>query len=184
MKEFLVNTGVVLFLVAFVLLITAIVYAIRKKKIKKLMIISLTCFVISILLIGPNADKKQSNTEKAKVTQSQSSKKETEKSSKKDEKHNKSTEEKQNKKENDNKYREVVTLINIVDGDTVKLNYKDKNTTFRLLLIDTPETKDPRKPVEKYGPKASRFTRDKLTDTKKLKLNLIKEIVLINTEEV
>ena len=36
------------------------------------------------------------------------------------------------------------TLVKVVDGDTVKLNYKGKVATFRLLLIDTPETKDPR----------------------------------------
>ena len=39
----------------------------------------------------------------------------------------------------------------MVDGDTVKLNYKGKEETFRLLLIDTPETKDPRKGVQPYG---------------------------------
>ena len=50
-----------------------------------------------------------------------------------------------------------------------KLNYKGKVATFRLLLIDTPETKDPRKPVQKYGPEASAFTTKMMTNAKKLK---------------
>ena len=54
----------------------------------------------------------------------------------------------------------------MVDGDTVKLNYKGKVATFRLLLIDTPETKDPRKPVQKYGPEASAFTTKMMTNAK------------------
>ena len=45
-------------------------------------------------------------------------------------------------------YIKKATLVKVVDGDTVKLNYKGKVATFRLLLIDTPETKDPRKPVQ------------------------------------
>lgn len=54
--------------------------------------------------------------------------------------------------------KEPAKFIRGVDGDTVQLLYKGKKSTFRLLLIDTPETKDPRKPVQKYGPEASRFT--------------------------
>jgi len=43
----------------------------------------------------------------------------------------------------------------VVDGDTVVL--KD-GTKSRLLGIDTPETKHPRKPVEKWGLEATAFT--------------------------
>ena len=66
-------------------------------------------------------------------------------------------------------YIKKATLVKVVDGDTVKLNYKGKVATFRLLLIDTPETKDPRKPVQKYGPEASAFTTKMMTNAKKLK---------------
>ena len=41
-----------------------------------------------------------------------------------------------------------VKFVKGIDGDTVQLLYKGKKLTFRLLLIDTPETKDPRKPVQ------------------------------------
>ena len=57
MKDILINIGVSLFLVAFILLITALVYAKRKKKSK--IIVAATCFIISILLIGPNGEQKQ-----------------------------------------------------------------------------------------------------------------------------
>lgn len=43
-----------------------------------------------------------------------------------------------------------------VDGDTLRLETDDR---VRLLGVDTPETKHPRKPVEYYGPEAARFTR-------------------------
>ncbi|WP_054752217.1 thermonuclease family protein [Piscibacillus salipiscarius] len=33
----------------------------------------------------------------------------------------------------------------------------------RLLLVDTPETKHPSKPVEPFGPEASEFVKDKLS---------------------
>lgn len=48
-------------------------------------------------------------------------------------------------------HKEPATLIKAIDGDTVKLMYKGQPMTFRLLLVDTPETKHPKKGVEKYG---------------------------------
>ena len=56
-------------------------------------------------------------------------------------------------------HKEPATLIKAIDGDTVKLMYKGQTMTFRLLLVDTPETKHPKKGVEKYGPEASAFTK-------------------------
>ncbi len=38
--------------------------------------------------------------------------------------------------------------------------------TFRLLLVDTPETKHPKKGVEKYGPEASAFTKKMVKNAK------------------
>ena len=37
--------------------------------------------------------------------------------------------------------KEKVKFVKGIDGDTVQLLYKGKKLTFRLLLIDTPETK-------------------------------------------
>lgn len=49
-----------------------------------------------------------------------------------------------------------VTLYSVVDGDTVNV-YDDsgQELKLRLLLIDTPETVHPNKPVEPYGKEAS-----------------------------
>src|SRR5699024_8422772 len=47
-------------------------------------------------------------------------------------------------------------LYRVVDGDTVHVLDSDNNTLkLRLLLIDTPETVHPNKPVEPFGPEAS-----------------------------
>ena len=44
----------------------------------------------------------------------------------------------------------------VVDGDTFKVEVNQKEITIRVLGINTPETVDPRKPVECYGPEASK----------------------------
>jgi endonuclease YncB( thermonuclease family) len=48
------------------------------------------------------------------------------------------------------------TVERIVDGDTIVLDGREK---VRLIGVDTPETVDPRKPVEYFGKEASEFTR-------------------------
>jgi micrococcal nuclease len=45
-------------------------------------------------------------------------------------------------------------VVDVVDGDTLKVNMPDR-TTIRVLGMDTPETVDPRKPVECFGREAS-----------------------------
>lgn len=50
----------------------------------------------------------------------------------------------------------AVELYRVVDGDTVHVIDSDNNMLkLRLLLIDTPETVHPNKPVEAFGPEAS-----------------------------
>ena len=53
-------------------------------------------------------------------------------------------------------------VVKVIDGDTVKLNYNGKVTSFRLIGVDTPETVHPHKPVEAFGKEASEFTRNLL----------------------
>jgi len=50
------------------------------------------------------------------------------------------------------------TLIctRVVDGDTILLNNGER---VRLIGVDTPETKHPKKPVEYFGKEASAFTK-------------------------
>ena len=46
-------------------------------------------------------------------------------------------------------------VVNVVDGDTFKVLMGNVTETVRLIGIDTPETKDPRKPVQCFGKEAS-----------------------------
>jgi len=49
-------------------------------------------------------------------------------------------------------------VIRINDGDTIQDQVKRRPKTVRLLGVDTPEIRDPRKPFEYVGREASRFT--------------------------
>lgn len=46
-------------------------------------------------------------------------------------------------------------VVNVVDGDTVDVLIDGQEARLRLIGLDTPETKDPRKPVQCYGKEAS-----------------------------
>jgi len=57
------------------------------------------------------------------------------------------------------------TVVRVVDGDTLvaKLDAEPGEWTIRFLGIDTPETVDPRKPVQCMGKQASDFSKALLT---------------------
>ncbi|MFC1613335.1 thermonuclease family protein [Patescibacteria group bacterium] len=59
------------------------------------------------------------------------------------------------KKESDNQ-TQYYKVIKVVDGDTIAVDIGGASETLRLIGINTPETKDPRKPVECFGIEASR----------------------------
>ena len=46
-------------------------------------------------------------------------------------------------------------VVSVTDGDTIKADIRGNIETIRLLGIDTPETVDPRKPVQCFGKAAS-----------------------------
>lgn len=46
-------------------------------------------------------------------------------------------------------------VVKIVDGDTLAVLMNGKSVTLRLIGLDTPETVDPRKPVQCFGKAAS-----------------------------
>ncbi|MBI2613319.1 MAG: thermonuclease family protein [Candidatus Levybacteria bacterium] len=50
---------------------------------------------------------------------------------------------------------EGVLVTKVIDGDTIQVDIYGKNETLRLIGIDTPETVDPRKPVQCFGKEAS-----------------------------
>ena len=47
-------------------------------------------------------------------------------------------------------------IISVIDGDTVIVKYNKRIERVRLIGIDTPETKDPRKTVQCFGQEASK----------------------------
>ncbi len=54
----------------------------------------------------------------------------------------------------------------VIDGDTILLSNGER---ARLIGVDTPETKHPRKPVEYYGKEATAFTK-RMEEGKKFRL--------------
>ena len=54
------------------------------------------------------------------------------------------------------------TVVRVVDGDTVVVNVNGTEEKVRLIGIDTPETVDPRKPVQCFGREASNHTKELL----------------------
>lgn len=72
----------------------------------------------------------------------------------------------ENQKVND---LEVATVERVVDGDTIEVKIDGEKYKVRLIGVDTPETKHPKKPVEPYGKEASEYTKKKL-DGKKVYL--------------
>ncbi len=54
-------------------------------------------------------------------------------------------------------------VVSVVDGDTIKVNINGTTETIRIIGINTPETVDPRKPVECFGKEASNKAKELLT---------------------
>lgn len=50
-------------------------------------------------------------------------------------------------------------VINVVDGDTIDVLIDGQEYRIRYILVDTPETKHPTKPIEPFGPEASEANR-------------------------
>ena len=58
------------------------------------------------------------------------------------------------------------TVLRVVDGDTIILNGRER---VRLIGVDTPETVDPRRPVQFFGKEASAFTK-RMVEGKRVRL--------------
>lgn len=59
----------------------------------------------------------------------------------------------------------TVTVIRVVDGDTIKVSFDGNEETVRLIGIDTPETNHPQKGVECFGHEASDYLRSRIEGT-------------------
>ena len=66
-------------------------------------------------------------------------------------------------KEEENQVRDLFQVTEVVDGDTIKVSLLG---TLRLIGIDTPETRDPRKPVQCFGREASNKAKELLSGKK------------------
>ncbi|MCL6481024.1 MAG: thermonuclease family protein [Firmicutes bacterium] len=58
------------------------------------------------------------------------------------------------------------TVLRVVDGDTLILDGEER---VRLIGVDTPESVDPRRPVEAFGKEAAAFTR-RLAEGRRVRL--------------
>lgn len=54
-------------------------------------------------------------------------------------------------------------VVSVVDGDTVKVSINGSTETIRIIGLNTPETVDPRKPVECFGKEASNKAKELLS---------------------
>ena len=54
----------------------------------------------------------------------------------------------------------MYSVANVIDGDTIDLVINGKTERIRMIGLDTPETKDPRKPVQCFGQEASQRMRE------------------------
>lgn len=66
---------------------------------------------------------------------------------------------------------EFYSVSSIVDGDTIKVSINGTIETLRLIGMDTPETVDPRKPVQCFGKEASDKAKELLIG-KKVRLEI------------
>ena len=54
-------------------------------------------------------------------------------------------------------------VLKVIDGDTISIIKEGRTVTLRLIGLDTPETVDPRKPVQCFGKAASDKAKELLT---------------------
>lgn len=58
---------------------------------------------------------------------------------------------------------QIGQVIKVVDGDTIDVLIDGKKEKIRIIGLNTPETVDPRRPVECFGKEASNFAKQTLT---------------------
>ncbi|WP_342525987.1 thermonuclease family protein [Chryseomicrobium sp. FSL W7-1435] len=58
--------------------------------------------------------------------------------------------------------QQEVELVEVVDGDTIRINWQGKEENVRYLLVDTPETNHPRLGKQPFGEEAKELNRQLL----------------------
>jgi len=69
----------------------------------------------------------------------------------------------ENQDEQESEQAKHYKVIKVVDGDTIAVNIDGVSETIRMIGINTPETVDPRKPVECFGVEASNKAKEMLS---------------------
>lgn len=64
-------------------------------------------------------------------------------------------------------------VLKVLDGDTIHISYNGKDEKVRFIGLDTPETKDPRKPIQCFGREATAKMTE-FTENKKVRLEFDK----------
>ena len=62
------------------------------------------------------------------------------------------------------------TILRVVDGDTNQVILDEKKERVRLIGVDTPETKHPKKGIQYFGAEVFEFTKNILTEGKTIYL--------------
>lgn len=121
--------------------------------------LALLVFIASIILTACTAESGGSN--QAEQENDQKAEESTENN--KDKNAGVTKKEKPSSQSNEAVHAESAQVARVVDGDTIKVTVNGKEETVRMLLVDTPETKHPSKPVQPFGPEASSFAKNKLS---------------------
>jgi endonuclease YncB( thermonuclease family) len=61
-------------------------------------------------------------------------------------------------------------VVSYSDGDTITVNMNGRAETIRFIGVDTPETHDPRKNVQCGGPQAAAYTRQRISEFGRVRL--------------
>src|SRR5699024_3959982 len=154
----------------------------RRTKTLTVLILMLFSFVI----VGCADDSSQSanGTQQEEQTQQSGDKEKTEKTDETKQDEEKTNQDDTNTTESDNHESdtstsqqtnapsdaEKATITRVVDGDTIEVKYNGSTEDVRLLLVDTPETVHPSKPVQPFGPEASEFAKETLTPGESVKI--------------
>lgn len=141
-------------MLASIILLTVTIF--KWKKISKISRVIAFCLVVALFGIGGpmltqirKAEKQSANTQQTKNEQLQQKQPEKKPETPKvDDKLAQDVNFKQGEKD---------TVTEVVDGDTIRTS---KHNKIRLVGIDTPETKHPRKPVQCFGAEASQKMKD------------------------
>ena len=175
--------GIIGFLLFIVFLVKGFISIFRKKNFKKDFMIALASFILfaAMATIDGSNDPKEVATDKEKVAtkevkedskekEQQATKEEDSKEVSTNDSKESSTDEPKNaakkadvKASSASSHGEQATVTRVVDGDTIHVSLKGKDETIRMLLLDTPETVDPNKPVEPFGKDASNFAKQTLS---------------------